>query len=92
MLGQEALQVRIGAVERHADRDRLAVPQPVVGHLLELVGGPVAEVERPRRAELERIAAVGDVREMERGRAADQPLHRRGVTGHELRRVAPRSP
>ena len=53
--------MRVGAVERNADADRFAVAEPVVGQLFELVRGPVAEVERPRRPVLERIAAGGDV-------------------------------
>ena len=54
-------------------------PQPVVGQLFELVRRPVAEVQRPRRAELERIAAARDVRQVQRGAAPDHLLHRRQV-------------
>ena len=44
--------------------------------LLELVRGPVAEIERPRRSELERIAARRDVPQVQRRATADHLLHR----------------
>jgi len=65
---------RVARVERQPIRDRLAVAQRVVGQDLELVRRPVAEVERPRVAMLERIAAGRDVREVELGAAPDQRL------------------
>src|SRR6185312_14086140 len=42
--GEEAGQVRVSAVERDPNPDRLAVAEPVIGDLLELVRGPVPEV------------------------------------------------
>ena len=55
--GSRPVSHAVAAVERHADRDRFAVAQLVAAERLELVRGPVAEVERARAAELERIAA-----------------------------------
>ena len=52
---------------------------------LELVRGPVAEVERARAAQLERIAAGRDVREVELGAAPDQLLDRVELERGELR-------
>ena len=66
-LDRGALPRRIHDVERDADRDGFAVAQPMVRHRLELVGRPVAEVERPRAAQLERIAVAADVREVQFG-------------------------
>ena len=71
--------MRIGGVERDADRHRFAVPELMVGQPLQLVGRPVPEVERPRRAHLERIAGGRDVVQVQRGGAVDDLLHRRHV-------------
>ena len=55
---------------------------------LELVRGPVAEVERPRAAELERIARRRDVLEVELARSArTSSLTSVEVAGRERRRV-----
>ena len=56
---QAAGEVDVRGVERDADRHRLAVAQLVVRELLELVRGPVPEVERARRAQLEGVARRG---------------------------------
>src|SRR5688572_1602584 len=56
---------RIGGVDRHADCDRLPMAQPIRGEGLELVGGPMAEVERARASELERVTRGRDVLQME---------------------------
>ena len=70
---KQADQMSVRRSQREADRDRFAVPQLVVGELLELVRRPVAEVERPRGAELERVAAGGDVLQVQLGAAIDDP-------------------
>ena len=59
------------------------MPHPVAGHLLQLVRRPVTEVERARRAELERIPAGRDVLQMERRRAPDHLLHGVSVPRHQ---------
>src|SRR5262249_43091911 len=46
----------VDGVDRHSDGHAFAVAQSVMRQALELVRGPVAEVERTRTAELERIA------------------------------------
>ena len=51
----------VNHVQRNADRNRLAVPDSVLGELLQLVCRPVSKIERTRRAKLERIARGGDV-------------------------------
>ena len=84
---QAAGQVAVRGVERDADRDRLAVAQLVVRELLELVRRPVPEVERPRRAELERVAAGGDVVQVQLGAAVHQVRHRRQRALDEVARV-----
>ena len=76
---QRAGEMRVGRVERKADADRFAVPQAVVGQRFQLVCGPVAVIERPRGALLERIAALRDVREVQRRRPPDDLLHHRQV-------------
>ena len=88
VLGQEAGEVRVGRVEGDANRHRLAVTQPIAGQVLELVRRPVPEVERPRRAELERVAARRDVRQVQRRAAVDDLLHRREVAVLQRRGVA----
>ena len=70
---------RVDDVERDADRDGLAVAEPMMRHRLELVRRPVAEIERPRAAQLERIAAAADVREVQLGGAPDQRCQDRQV-------------
>ena len=73
-------------------------PQPMAGQLLELVRRPVAEVQRPRRAQLERIAAGRDVRQVQCRGAPDHAApwrrgrapQRRGVL-LECSRRTPRS-
>src|SRR5690606_24311409 len=64
-------------VEREPERDRLAVAQRMIGQQLELVGRPVAEVERSRAAGLEGIAGSADVLEVQLGAATDRRLERR---------------
>ena len=76
---QRAGEMRVRRVQRQADADRLAVPQAVLGQRFQLVRGPVAVVERTRGALLERIAALRDVREVQRGRSPDDLLHHRQV-------------
>ena len=49
-LRKQPPEAGIGDVEGDADGHGLAVTQPVFGQLLQLVRGPVAEVERPRGA------------------------------------------
>ena len=67
---------RIGAVQRDAQPDGLAVAQRVVTQQLELVGRPVAEVQRTRAAGLERVAGAADVLEVELGAAANDRAER----------------
>src|SRR5205823_5148574 len=62
---------RIQGVDRQADGDRLAVPEPEVGHRLGPVRRPVAEVERPGLVRLERVPPSGDVAAVPLGGVAD---------------------
>ena len=64
----------VARVERDPDRHCFAVAEAKIGQRLELVRGPVPEVERARGAELERIARAGDVFEVQHGAAADHFL------------------
>ena len=59
-------------------------------HRLELVRGPVAEVERPRAAELERIAVAADVREVQLGGPSNRPASSTSSRRRRCRGVAPR--
>ena len=70
---------RIDHVQRDTDGDGFAVAQAVFGKLLELVRGPVAEIEGTGGTEFERIAGGGDVIEVEFGGTMDQALHRGGI-------------
>ncbi len=79
----------ISAVQRDADRDRLAVSHRVPGEHLELVRGPVAEVERACAALLERIAAARDVLQVQLGAALDQVLD--GVGCERRQRIGVRA-
>ena len=45
---EQALSDRIQHIQGDADGHRLAMPEPVTAHLLELVGGPMSEIERTR--------------------------------------------
>ena len=69
---------RIARVEGDADGHGLAVAQLIVRQRLELVRGPVAEIERPAAAALERIAAVADLPHVQQRAVTDQPLERLG--------------
>ena len=71
------------SVERDPDRHRFAVPELMAGQPLQLVGRPVTEVQRPRRAHLERIAGGGDVVQMQGGGPVHDLLHRRQIAGRE---------
>src|SRR5690606_5303375 len=53
---------------------------------LELVGEPMAEVERPGRSHLERITVHRDVVEVEDGASLDEDLHRVQVASAQARR------
>ena len=48
----------------------------VVGKLLQLVRGPVAEIERAGGTEFKRIAGRGDVIHVQFGTTMDETLHR----------------
>ena len=75
------------AVVVDAVRNGGAMRDGEAGHLLELVRGPVAEIERARGAELERIAGGGDVLDVQFRAAADDALERVAVESREgLRR------
>ena len=71
--------MRVGNIQRQPDGDRLAVVQNMASHLFQLVRGPVAEVERPGRPHLERVAACADVLDVQCGAAIDKLLHGRHV-------------
>ena len=79
---------RINHVQRDADGDGFAVADLEIGKLLQLVRRPMAEIQRTRRAELKRVAARGDVIEVQFGAAVDQPLHRRRFERSQFFRVA----
>ena len=79
-----ALLDRIGHVERDPDGDGLAVAQPMTRHRLQLMGGPVAEIQRTRAAQLERIAVAADVRQVQFGRAANQRREHRDLAVGDL--------
>ena len=59
-----------------------------IGKLLQFVRGPMAKIERTRGAHLKRVAAGGNVIEVQFGAAADQPLHCRRLKGHEFFGIA----
>ncbi len=71
VLCEQALFLCVTGVEGDADGDGLAVAEGVAGLDLELVRGPVAEVERARGAELKGVAACADVFKVELGATAD---------------------
>src|SRR4051812_13986571 len=73
-LREDSGKIGIGDIESDTDRYRFSVPETVVRELLEFVGGPVAKIERPGGAGLERIAAA-DVLQVQLGAAIDQMLH-----------------
>ena len=73
--GEHADLHRVAAVERDADGHCLAVAQLVIGQRFELVGRPVAIVERPGAAALEGIAAVRDLPHVQLGAAPDHARH-----------------
>src|SRR6185369_14947765 len=77
--GQVPLSHRIDDVECQADRNCLAVAKAMLRHRLELVSGPVAEIERPRATQLERIAVATDMREVQFGGPPDERREDRQV-------------
>jgi len=80
---QRALHRAVG-VQRDADRHRLAVAHRPAAHDLQPVGRPVTEVQRTGRAELERIAAGGNVLQVQQGAAADGLGHHGLIAGGEV--------
>ena len=85
---EQADVARVNHVQRDADGDGLAVGNVEMRKLLQLVRRPVAEVQRARGAGLKRIAAGGDVVEVQFGAAADEVLHRVRLERGELFGVA----
>src|SRR5271165_945449 len=69
--GQKASLDRVSAVEDEPDGDGFAMAQLVARAGLELVRGPMAEVEGASAAVLEGVAPGGDVLQVQLGRAAD---------------------
>ena len=76
LAGQAVDQRRVHGIHRHPDRHRFAVPQLEPAHALQLVGRPMPEVQRAGFEHLERIAALGDVLQVQQGRAADEGQRR----------------
>ena len=75
---------RVKDVDRDANGDGFAVANLKIGKLLKLVRRPMSEIERSRGAGFKRIAAVGDMLDMEFGAALDHPSHgRRLKTGEQ---------
>ena len=66
-LGEIAFELGVGDIECRTECDPMAVEDFKMGDLFELVSRPVAKVEGPGLGELERIAAAGDMIEMEFG-------------------------
>src|SRR6185295_10315173 len=75
ILRQKSRQIRVSGVESDTDSDGFTVPQLVLGELLQLVRRPVAVIERSGGAELERIAALRNMLNVEIGAPIDQLLH-----------------
>ncbi len=71
-----ALPRGIGGIERDAGGDGIAVADAESREQLELVRGPVAEIERARAAHLERVAAGADVIEVQLRATLDEVAHR----------------
>src|ERR1041385_2647674 len=66
---------RINRVERDTDGHGFAVANLVFRELLEFMRGPVAKVQRPRGAELKRVARGCEVVQVQLSAAIDEPLH-----------------
>ena len=67
--------MRIERIERHSDRDGLAVSKSILGDLLKLVRRPVAKVQRSGFLHLEGIPSVGDVVQVHEHARADRWHH-----------------
>lgn len=65
----------VNDVEGNADGNGFSVAKAVLGELLEFVSSPVAEIQRTRGTEFERITGSGDVIGMEFGGTEDEALH-----------------
>ena len=62
-LRKNSCEIGISDIQSDTDRDCFAMPEIVIRKLLQFVGGPVAEIERPGRARLERIASADVLRD-----------------------------
>ena len=85
---EQADVARINHVERDADGDGFAVGNLEMRKLLQFVRRPMAEIQRARGTDLKRVAARGDVVEMQFGAAADEMFHRGRLERGEFFRVA----
>src|SRR5439155_4362485 len=73
---EPAAVARVTRIERDPRRHRLAVRNLEARQQFELVRRPVPEIERPRLAELKRIAAGADALDAQRRAADDELPHR----------------
>ena len=86
---QNALHAGVNEIHGHADGHGLAVRHGEFGNLLQLVGGPVAEIQRTGGTKLKRITAGGDVLDVQLGAALHDLfqrllLQRCEVIGHRF--------
>ena len=72
-----ARQNRIARVERDTDGDSLAVIELIFCQLLELVRGPMTEIQRTRRPHFERVAAKPDLAHVKLGAGLDKMIKMR---------------
>ena len=80
---QQAGARRVERIERHADGHGRRVRQLIVGHRLELVGRPVAEIQRPAGAGFKRITTTRDVPRMEQRGTLDADFQDFRIEGGE---------
>src|SRR5262245_55708060 len=80
---QQPSQHGIACVERNADGDGFAMTDMVAGERLDLVRGPVAEVERASTAALEWVATPGDLTQVQLRAASDHVGHGGAVEQRE---------
>jgi hypothetical protein len=82
--GEMPTQAGVDDINCDPDGDRLAMAQSIFRELLQLVGGPVTEVEGTSASHLESVASGGDVVEVKFGAVLDESLHRAGLEAGEV--------
>lgn len=85
--GEHSRPATVEGIEGQSQGNSFTMRNGEAGYLLQFMGGPVPEIERPRGAEFKRIAALRDMLEMKLSTAVNGLFHDRNISPSECEDV-----